>query len=121
MTLNVNLLPFYQSYACASAICILSSMTKLTEIPSNLKRTAIEVYGRRNVDLQVRRKFTDFLVHNQPTSYRSLILAKCESNELTPLRHTCLFVGGCTVKQAIYGCYHRLISWRATFRYYQMC
>ena len=30
-------------------------------------------------------------------------------------------VGGCTVKQAIYYCYHRLISWRATFGYCQMC
>ena len=24
-------------------------------------------------------------------------------------------------KQAMYRCYHRFISWRATFRYYQMC
>ena len=30
-------------------------------------------------------------------------------------------VGGCTVKQAMYRCYHRLISWLATFRYCQMC
>jgi len=30
-------------------------------------------------------------------------------------------VGGCTVKQAMYHCYHRLISWRATFSYCQMC
>jgi len=30
-------------------------------------------------------------------------------------------VSGCTVKQAMYRCYHRLISWRATFRYCQMC
>jgi len=34
---------------------------------------------------------------------RSLISAKCESNELTPpSSYMCLFVGGCTVKQAIY-------------------
>jgi len=32
-----------------------------------------------------------------------------------------VFLGGCTVKQAMYWCYHRLISWRATFGYCQMC
>jgi len=30
-------------------------------------------------------------------------------------------VGGCTGKQPTYRCYHRLISWRATFSYCQMC
>ena len=30
-------------------------------------------------------------------------------------------VGSCTVRQAMYRCYHRLISLRATFRYRQMC
>jgi len=30
-------------------------------------------------------------------------------------------VCGCTVKQAMYRCCHRLISWCATFRYCQMC
>jgi len=39
----------------------------------------------------------------------------------TPPSYMCMFVGGCTVKQAMYCCYHRLISWRATFRYFQMC
>ena len=78
--------------------------------------------------------FTDFLVHYQPTftlpinnritwySCRSLIWVKCEPNELTlPPSYMCLFVGGCTVKQTIYRCYHRLNSWRATFCYCQMC
>ena len=66
--------------------------------------------------------FTDFVMHYQPTSCRSLILAKCESNELTPpsVVHVSV-VDGCTVKQAIYHCYHRLISWRAAFCYCQMC
>jgi len=31
------------------------------------ERVITEVYGRRNVDLQIRRMFTDFLVHYQPT------------------------------------------------------
>jgi len=30
-------------------------------------------------------------------------------------------VSGCTVKQTMYRCYHRLISWRATFCYSHMC
>ena len=30
-------------------------------------------------------------------------------------------VSCCTVKQAMYRCYHRLISWCATFRYCQVC
>ena len=34
---------------------------------------------------------------------------------------TNVFVGGCMVKQAMYRCYLRLIGWRATFRYSQMC
>jgi len=35
--------------------------------------------------------------------------------------YMCLFVGGCTVKQAIYRFYHSIVSWRATVRYCQTC
>jgi len=74
----------------------------VTQIYGNQRtRDKQEVYGRRNVNLQIRRMFTDFLVHYQPTymlpmnytdnhvifisvliSCQSLILAKCESNKL---------------------------------------
>jgi len=48
----------------------------------------------------------------------------CLSSSSVVSRRECneqVSVGGCTVKQAMYRCYHRLISWRATFRYCQMC
>ena len=64
-------------------------------------------------------------IYSELISCRSLILAKCKSNKLTlPPSYMCLFVGSCMVKQAIYRCYHRLISWRATFcccQITQMC
>jgi len=38
-------------------------------------------------------------------------ISEVRSNELTPPpSYMCLFVGGCTVKQAMYRCHHRLVD-----------
>ena len=57
-------------------------------------------------------------------SCRSLVFEMCKSNPIRTNLHPSVIhvsLDGCTVKQAIYRCYHRLISWPATLCYCQLC